>query len=261
MDRNLENQVAIVTGGGTGIGRGICIGLANKGAKVVIAGRRLSMLEETKAIIEKNGGYAQCLEMDVSKNESIDGGIEKIYKQYGKIDIFVNNAGNLSEPAYIFNMKDEDWDSVIKTHLYGAFHCLKVVSQKMREAKYGRIVIISSVAAINGFNGSVNYASAKGGLVSMTMSLAKELGQFGITVNCIQPGIIKTPMADGFISAMEETFVKDTPMKRIGDPKDIACAASFYCSPEAGFITGTILKVDGGYMLQSSMDQFVFSLC
>lgn len=261
MSKNLENQVAIVTGGGTGIGRGISIDLAEKGAKVIITGRRLSVLEETKAIIESNGGHAQCVVLDVTNKDQIHDVIESIHKEHGRIDIFVNNAGNLSDPAFIYNTKDEDWDSVIKTHLYGAFYCLKAVSQKMKEANYGRIVIISSVAAIHGFNCSVNYAAAKGGMEAITLTLAKELGVNGITVNAIQPGIIRTPMAEGFLAAVGETFIKDTPVKRIGEPKDIACAASFYCSPEAGFITGTILKVDGGYMLQSSMDQFVFSVC
>lgn len=261
MEKSFQNQIAIVTGGGTGIGQGICIDLANKGAKVIITGRRKSMLEETKSIIENSGGYAECIELDVTNTENINEVVEQVYTKYGKIDIFVNNAGNLSEPSFVYNMKDEAWDTVLKTHLYGAFYCVKAVSKKMKEKKYGRIIMVSSVAAINGFNGAINYASAKGGMEAMTLSLAKELGVDGITVNGIQPGIIRTPMADGFLSAMEEIFTKDTPVKRIGEPKDVACAVSFYCLPEAGFITGTIIKVDGGYMLQSSMDQFVNSAC
>lgn len=261
MENNLVNQVALVTGGGTGIGRGICIDLAKKGAKVIVTGRRMSMLQETQSIIRKSGGYAECLELDVSNKENVNQVVDKIYDKYGRIDILVSNAGNLSAPAFIYNMKDEDWDSVLKTHLYGTFYCAKAVSKKMKQNKYGRIVLISSVAAIHGFNGAINYAASKAALEGMTMTLAKELGVDGITVNCIQPGIIHTPMADGFVSAKGETFIKDTPVKRIGEPKDVACAVSFYCSPDAGFITGTILKVDGGYMLQSSMDQLVNSAC
>lgn len=258
MTDSTNRQVAIVTGGGTGLGRGICIELAKKGIIVVITGRREQLLNETKEIIEKDGGKAECYRLDVTDKENVADVMAKVYKKYGRLDILVSNAGNLSEPAFITETTDEAWDSVIKTHLYGAFYCIREAARYMRKAKYGRILIISSVAMINGFNGAANYAASKGALEAMTKTAAKEFGQWGITVNCIEPGIIATPMADPFLDAMGETFSSETPMGRNGVPKDIGVAAAFYCSPEAEFVTGTVLRVDGGYMLQSSMDQFVF---
>ncbi len=261
MANSTNMQVAIVTGGGTGLGRGICIELAKKGVLTVITGRREHLLNETKEMIEEAGGKAECYQLDVTDKDNVSEVIGKVYKKYGRLDILVSNAGNLSEPAFITETTDEAWDSVIKTHLYGAFYCIREAAKYMRKAKYGRILIISSVAQINGFNGCVNYAASKGALEAMAKTAAKEFGQWGVTVNCIEPGIIATPMADGFLEAMGDVFSQDTPLGRNGVPKDIGVAAAFYCSPEAGFTTGTVLRVDGGYMLQSSMDQFVFKAC
>jgi 3-oxoacyl-[acyl-carrier protein] reductase len=261
MIKSLENQIALVTGGGTGIGRGICIDLARNGARVIVTGRRADKLEETRQIIEEQGGYAECYKMDVSNANDINSVIQEVYNKFKNLHILICNAGNLTSPAFAVDMVDEDWDTVLKTHLYGTFYCIKSAGKIMKEKKYGRIVIMSSVAEKNGFTGSVNYAASKAALQGITQTLAKEMGPFGITVNCIQPGIIRTPMAEGFLEAMEDTFIEETPVKRIGKPEDIANAVSFFCMPQSEFITGIIMRVDGGYMLQTSMDKFVYGLC
>ena len=254
MFKNLDGQIAIITGGGSGIGRDICIEFAKCGAKVMVTGRRDNNINETKKIIEDLGGYAETYKMDVSIKENVEKVFEEIYNKHGKIDILINNAGFSTPPTFCSNMSDEDWDGLIKTHLYGAFYCSRSCAKYMKKNKYGRIINMSSIAGVFGLTGNINYAAAKTALVGFTYTLAKELGPHGITVNALQPGIIRTSMTEGALSALEEKFVYETPVRKIGEPKDIASAALFFSSPDSGFVTGVIMKVDGGYILNSGMD-------
>ncbi|MDR5587103.1 MULTISPECIES: 3-oxoacyl-ACP reductase FabG [Clostridium] len=261
MCENIKNQIAVITGGGSGIGRDICIEFAKRGIKVMITGRRDANINETKKLIEDLNGYAETYKMDVSNKENVESVFKEIYTKHGKIDILINNAGLSTPPTFCTNMSDSDWDSLIKTHLYGAFYCSRACAKFMKNNNYGRIVNMSSIAGVFGFAGNINYSTAKTALVGFTYSLAKELGSYGITVNAIQPGIIRTSMTEEALNALETKFVNETPLKKIGEPKDIASAVSFLCSPDSGFITGVILRVDGGYILNSGMDILMMQTC
>lgn len=261
MFKDLNGQVAVITGGGSGIGRYICLEFAKNGAKVIVTGRRESNIEETKKIIEEQGGYAETYKMDVSCKEDVEKVFEQVFNKHGKIDILINNAGFSTPQVFCTEMTDEAWDGLLKTHLYGTFYTTRACAKYMKKNKYGRIVNMSSIAGVHGLTGNINYATAKTGFVGFTNTLAKELGPYGITVNALQPGVIRTAMTEGPLSILEEQFVKETPVRRIGEPSDIAKAALFFCSPDSDFVTGVIMKVDGGYILNSGMDMVMFEMC
>lgn len=254
MFTNLQGQIAVITGGGSGIGRDICLEFAKAGAKVMVTGRRESNINETKKLIEDLNGYAETYKMDVSDKDNVENVFQEIYDKHGKIDILINNAGFSTAPTVCTNMCDSDWDGLIKTHLYGAFYCSRACGRLMKKNKYGRIINMSSLAGIYGLVGNINYSVAKTAFVGFTYTLAKELGPYGITVNALQPGIIRTGMTEGALSALEKDFINTTPVRKIGEPKDVASAALFFASPDSSFLTGVIMPVDGGYILNSGMD-------
>ncbi|MBY6929660.1 SDR family NAD(P)-dependent oxidoreductase [Clostridium botulinum] len=260
MNKELINQVAIVTGGNTGIGRAVSEELAERGAKVMILARNEEKNEETKKVIVAKGGYAESYRVDVSNKESVDDAIKSIYEKHGKIDILVCNAGNSTPLNYLTKMPMEDIEAIINTHVYGAIYCVKACGEKMKERKYGRIVIMSSLGAYHGVTGNAHYCLAKEGLVAMAQSLAKEFGRYGITVNSIQPGSINTSMSSQLLQVAKDKIVSETPVARIGEPEDIAYATAFYCSPRASFITGDTMRVDGGYIIESGMDRLILSM-
>ncbi|MCR3757503.1 SDR family oxidoreductase [Clostridium felsineum] len=256
MEKELLNQVAIVTGGNSGIGKAISFELADRGAHVIILARNKTRNEETKKEINSNGGKVETYSVDVSNNSEVNKAVDEVYSKYGKIDILVSNAGNATPLKYSTEMPLEDFDAVIKTHLFGAFNCVKACGDRMRKRKYGRIVLISSVAGYHGFAGQMNYAVAKHGLVGMGYSLAKEFDGSGVTVNIVQPGIIPTPMCKGVINVSKDNL----PEARVGKPEDIAYAVAFFCSPRAGFMNGTPLVIDGGLVIETSVDTSVKKL-
>lgn len=259
--KTLQGHVALVTGGGSGIGRGICLDLAEKGAKIMVTDINPETAGETAEIIKKAGGYAESYKMDVTDADMVCKVVEEIGKKHGKIDILVSNAGFSTPPAFCTDMDPGDWDKLIKVHLYGAFNCVKACGKMMKDSGYGRIVFTSSLAGVFGLTGNINYAAAKTALVGVTYTLAKELGPYGITVNAVQPGIIRTPITEAPLKAMEENFKKETPTGQIGEPEDVANAVSFFCLPQSQFITGVVMRVDGGYILQSGMDQLMMHIC
>lgn len=250
MEKELLNQVAIVTGGNSGIGRAISEELADRGARVVILARNKERNKEAEEGIIAKGGQAESYSVDVSNDKEVTAAIDEVYSKYGRIDILVSNAGNATPLRYATQMPIEEFESVLKTHLVGAFNCVKACGEKMKERKYGRIVLISSVGGYHGFSGQVNYAVAKHGLIGMGYSLAKEFEGTGVTVNMVQPGIIPTPMCEGIIEAAKAGL----PDARIGKTEDIAYATAFFCSPRAGFMTGTPLVIDGGLVIETSVD-------
>ncbi len=242
----LKGKVALVTGGGRGIGRAISLALAQEGARVCVNYlQSQDAAEEVVKRIKEKGGEAISYQADVSEWEEVNGMVEEVKKRLGRIDILVNNAG-LNIDRYLMIMNEEEWDRVIDVNLKGTFNCSKVVSRVMIGQRSGNIVNISSVSAISGTAGQTNYSAAKGGVISFTKSLARELAPFGIRVNALAPGLIDTEMIKKMPKEILDQVLKITPLKRMGTPEEVAKVVTFLVSEEAGYITGQVIRVDGG---------------
>ncbi len=243
---SMSGKTAVVTGGSRGIGRAICLELARRGANVVFsyAGNTAAAektLEELKAL----GVEARAVQGNVADPAAAKTLIDTAVKELGGIHILVNNAG-ITRDGLAMAMKEEDFDAVIETNLKGAFLCMKAAIRPMMKARYGRIVNMSSVVALRGNPGQVNYCASKAGLIGMTKSLAKEMGARGITVNAVAPGYISTDMTAALPDAARQAMLSTIPVGRAGNPEDVAAAVVFLASEEAGYITGQVLSVDGG---------------
>ena len=243
---SMSGKTAVVTGGSRGIGRAICLELARRGANVVFsyAGNTAAAdktLEELKAL----GVEARAVQGNVADPAAAKTLIDTAVKELGGIHILVNNAG-ITRDGLAMAMKEEDFDAVIETNLKGAFLCMKAAIRPMMKARYGRIVNLSSVVALRGNPGQVNYCASKAGLIGMTKSLAKEMGARGITVNAVAPGYISTDMTAALPDAARQAMLSTIPVGRAGSPEDVAAAVAFLASEEAGYITGQVLSVDGG---------------
>ena len=243
---SMSGKTAVVTGGSRGIGRAICLELARRGANVVFsyAGNTAAAdktLEELKAL----GVEARAIQGNVADPAAAKTLIDTAVKELGGIHILVNNAG-ITRDGLAMAMKEEDFDAVIETNLKGAFLCMKAAIRPMMKARYGRIVNLSSVVALRGNPGQVNYCASKAGLIGMTKSLAKEMGARGITVNAVAPGYISTDMTAALPDAARDAMLSTIPVGRAGSPEDVADAVAFLASEEAGYITGQVLSVDGG---------------
>ncbi|HHX96599.1 MAG TPA: 3-oxoacyl-[acyl-carrier-protein] reductase [Clostridia bacterium] len=242
----LTEQVVLITGASRGIGRAIAIAFAEKGAQVIVNYKgNLAAAEEVKAIIEKNGGLVEILQADVSQAEQVKKMLAHILKKYGKIDVLVNNAG-INRDTLIMRMKDEAWDKVIQTNLTAAFYCLREVTRPMLKQRSGRIINIASVVGLHGNVGQANYAAAKAGLIGLTKSAAQELAPRGIMVNAIAPGFIDTDMTRQLPEQIQEKIKTQIPVGHWGEPVDVAQLAVFLASPQAAYITGQVIAVDGG---------------
>ncbi len=246
---DFEDKVAVVTGSSRGIGRAIALRLAAGGARVVVnyrsdEGAALAVVRE----IEQSGGQAIAAQADVSQAAEAQALIDATQKTFGRIDILVNNAGTTRD-TLLMRMSDEDWNLVLDTNLKGAFFCIRAASRPMMRQRYGRIVNVTSVAGLSGNAGQANYASAKAGLVGLTMTVAKELGSRGITCNAIAPGFVPTDLTSTLPEELIQQAVARTPLGRTGTPEDMAAAVAFLASDEAGFITGQTLAVDGGLVI------------
>lgn len=242
----LNDSVAIVTGSGRGIGRAIALELAAAGAKVVVnyAGR-VDKAEETVKLIREAGGECIAVQADVSQTADVDRLIKTTLDHFGKIDILVNNAG-ITRDSLLLRMKETDWDAVLATNLKGVFLCTKAVSKGMLKQRSGVIVNISSVVGLSGNAGQANYAAAKAGIIGFSKSIAKEFAARGIRVNAVAPGYISTDMTETIAEAMQSEILRTIPLGRLGEPEDVAKVVRFLVSPEASYITGQILCVDGG---------------
>ena len=243
---NLQGKTAIVTGGGRGIGRAVCLELARGGADIVLcyAGGEATA-RQTAGACEALGVRAAAVRCDVSEPGQVARLAETALHEFGRIDILVNNAG-ITRDGLLMSMKEEDFDQVLATNLKGPFLCMKAVSRQMVKQRYGRIVNLSSVVGLRGNGGQVNYAASKAGVVGMTKSAAKELAGRNITVNAIAPGFIDADMPAAMPEKARDAMLSAIPMGKLGAAEDVAKAAAFLASDDAAYITGQVLCVDGG---------------
>ena len=247
---NLTNKIALVTGASRGIGRAIALDLAARGATVVVNyNASAAAAEEVVAAITAAGGKASAIQADVSKYEAAQALVKYAVDTYGRLDILVNNAGTTRD-TLLMTMKEDDWDHIMATDLKSVFNCCKAASRGMIRQRAGRIVNITSVVGLAGGAGQTNYAAAKAGVIGFTKSMAKEVGSRGITVNCVAPGFIPTALTSVLTDAQKDMAIKATPLGRFGAPEEVAHAVSFLASDLAAYITGAVLSVDGGLVMQ-----------
>ena len=244
----LENKVIVITGAGSGIGKETALLLAKEGAKVVVADVNEKGGEETTADIKKNGGEAFFAKLDVTSREQSKQMVKTTLEKYGRIDVLINNAG-IVQDAFLSKMTEEQWDKVINVNLKGVFNCTQAVVDVMMNQGKGVIINTSSIVGLNGNVGQVNYAATKAGLIGMTKTLAKELGKKGIRVNAVAPGFIATPMTSNVPEKILEMMKEKTPLRRLGEAKDVAYAYLYLASDEASFVNGAVLCVDGGLII------------
>lgn len=245
----LTGKIAVVTGASRGIGRAIAIRLAGEGATVVINyNGSKEKAEEVKQEIEGAGGKAAVCQCNVADFDQCQAFIQKVIDEFGRIDILVNNAG-ITRDGLLMKMSEEDFDQVIETNLKGAFHTIRFAARQMLRQKSGRIINLSSVVGVTGNAGQANYAASKAGVIGLTKSAARELASRGITVNAIAPGFIETDMTSVLSEKVKEGAAAGIPLGAFGKPEDVAAAAAFLASDEAGYITGQVLHVDGGMVM------------
>lgn len=246
----LDDKVAIVTGGAQGIGRAITETLAQRGACVVVADLQMEKADATAREIAANTGQrAIAVHLDVADSKSAKAMVDHTIAEFGHVDILVNNAGTTRDNL-IIRMTEADWDLILNINLKGAFNCSKAVIRPMMKQRFGRIINISSVSGLAGQAGQTNYSSSKAGLIGFTKALAKEVGSRNITVNAVAPGFIETVLTADLPQELKDMSLQMTPLGRYGQPEDIAKAIAFLASDDASFITGQVLSVDGGLVMQ-----------
>jgi 3-oxoacyl-[acyl-carrier protein] reductase len=247
---DLKGKIAIVTGAGKGIGEATSIALANAGATVVLAGRSDGSINKVKAEIEKKGGNAIAVRTDVSKWEDAENMAKVTLDTFGRVDILVNNAGvDKIDPGgkqyTIADMVDDDWDMIIGTNLKGDFHCAKAVMPAMMAQKWGRIVNVSSSLGLTAGFGTAPYCASKAGIINFTKMLAKQMGPYNVCVNCVAPGMVRTPMQQYSPPEAFEMVARMVPLGKVCEASDVAHVILFFCS-EPLLVTGQTLVVDGG---------------
>lgn len=239
-------RTALVTGGSRGIGRAICLELARRGVQVAVnyAGSAQAA-EDVAAECTALGASAFAVQCDISDGEAVAAMMKEVLGRFGRLDILVCNAG-VTRDNLLMRMGEDEWDAVLNTNLTGAFHCVKAACRPMMKQKYGRIVCVSSIVALRGNAGQVNYAASKAGLIGLVKSVAKELASRNITANAVAPGFVETDMTAALPEAAKAAVLASIPMGRPGAAEDVANAVAFFAGEDAGYITGQVLSVDGG---------------
>lgn len=245
MTEQAEQRVAIVTGASRGIGKAIAKRLASDGCKVALVARNEEALNEVRGEIEQDGGVATTHVCDLADGNQFAETIQDIADQNGRLDVLVNNAG-MTRDGLLLRMTEEDFDAVIDVNLKATFIGCKTAARPMMKGRFGRMINITSVTGISGNAGQANYAAAKAGLVGLTKTIAKEFGSKGITANAIAPGYIETDMTAVLGDDIKKGVEQMVPLRRYGQPQEIASAVSFLASDDGGYVTGQVLVVDGG---------------
>ncbi|MFC7784403.1 3-oxoacyl-[acyl-carrier-protein] reductase [Rossellomorea sp. GCM10028870] len=246
---NLEGKVALVTGASRGIGREIALELAREGCNVAVnysgsEAKANEVVDEIKGL----GREAIAVQCNVSDSDAVQAMVKETISQFGSVDILVNNAG-ITKDNLLMRMKEAEWDDVININLKGVFLCTKAVTRQMMKQRSGRIINISSIVGVSGNPGQANYVAAKSGVIGLTKTTAKELAPRGITVNAIAPGFISTDMTDQLPEDVRNEMLRQIPLSRFGDPKDIAKVVTFVASDSAAYMTGQTLHIDGGMVM------------
>ena len=244
----LQDQVALVTGAGGGIGTAIATTLARMGAHIAINDLNPEAAERLSAEVKALGAQTLVNTASVADFEAMGAFVDGTLDHFGRLDILVNNAG-ITRDALLVRMKEEQWDLVLQVHLKGAFCCTRAAARPMMKQRSGRIINIASVSGLMGNPGQANYSAAKGGIIALTKTTAKELAGRGITCNAVAPGLIQTPMTDALSEEAREALLGLIPLGEIGLPQDVANVVAFLASPEARYITGQVLNVDGGMVM------------
>ncbi|MCZ6474175.1 MAG: SDR family NAD(P)-dependent oxidoreductase [SAR324 cluster bacterium] len=245
-ERNLKGKVALVTGGAAGIGRAICIALAELGADIAVMDVNGDGAKETAQLAAGQGVRQIAVNADVSDYEAVKAGLEQVRSALGDPQIMICNAGIAGAPSLFRNENKENWKRQFEVHVDGAYHCIRETINPMLERGWGRIVCTSSVAATLGWRGAASYAAAKGALIALVRTLALEYAAKGVTANAVLPGVIETELMREGIEKVRDQVVGSIPMGRIGEPEDIANAVAFLCSDRAAYLTGQMISPNGG---------------
>lgn len=244
-----ENQVAVVTGSGRGIGHAIAVRLASEGARVASVSRTEANAQKTADEINgTRADAAKAYAVDVADHAAVQNAAAQILEDFGRVDILVNNAG-VTRDGLSMRMSLDDWDTVVNTNLKGAFVFTQALLRPMIKQRSGRIINISSIAGLTGNAGQANYSASKAGLIGLTKTLARELASRGITVNAVAPGLIETDMTTVLSEEIRQAILQKVPLGKLGEPDDIAGAVAYLASAEAKYITGQVLTVDGGMVM------------
>lgn len=241
----LKDKVALVTGSAQGIGKAIATAMAKEGANIIVSDVNLELAAQTANEIGGMGVKAVPSKVNVANLAEVEAGVKKSIEALGKIDILVNNAG-ITKDSLLVRMKKEDWDAVISVNLNGVFNICRVIAPLMMKQRSGKIINIASIVAEMGNIGQANYSASKAGIIGLTKTLARELAARGVTVNAIAPGFIQTAMTDKIPEDIKKKMLEQIPLGKLGRPEDVAAAAVFLAGPEAHYITGQVLNVNGG---------------
>ena len=244
----LTDKTAMVTGAARGLGQAIAVKLAEAGADVALCDLNAEWLEETAGKVRALGRRAECYGVNVAESDSVSAGVKAIEKDFGKIDILVNNAG-ITKDGLLMRMSEEDWDAVLNVNLKGVFLCTKAVMRGMMKQRSGAIVNIASVIGLMGNAGQANYAASKGGVISFSKTVAKELASRNVRCNAVAPGFIRTAMTDALDEEVQNKMKELIPLSRFGDPEDVANVVLFLASDASSYVTGQVLSTCGGMVM------------